>query len=77
MRIRLTPNAQKDRINGIVADEQGSGVLRITIDAIPEQSCANKALIKYVSKLWKIPKSEIALVWGQKGRTKTLHIDAA
>ena len=77
MRIRLTPNAQKVHINGIVADEQGSGILRIAIDAIPEQDRANKALIKYVSKLWEIPKSKIALVWGQKDRTKTLHIDAA
>jgi uncharacterized protein YggU (UPF0235/DUF167 family) len=49
MRIRLTPNAQKDRIDRIVADKQGSGILRIAIDAIPEQVCANKALIKYVS----------------------------
>lgn len=77
MRIRLTPNAQKDRVDGIVADEQGNGVLRIAVNAIPEQGHANKALIKYVSKLWKIPKSRIALVRGQKDRAKTLHIDAA
>ena len=77
MRIRLTQNAQKDRIDGIVADEQGSGILRIAIDAIPVQGRTNKTLIKYVSKLWKVPKSKIALVWGQKDRTKTLHIDAA
>ena len=77
MRIRLTPNAQKNRNNGIVADKQGSGILRISIDAIPEQGRAYKALIKYVSILWKITKSKIALVWGQKDRTKTLHIDAA
>ena len=37
MRIRLTPTAQNDRIDGIVDDEQGSGILRIAIDAIPEQ----------------------------------------
>ncbi|MGY9063066.1 MAG: hypothetical protein ACKVG1_12345 [Rhodospirillales bacterium] len=37
MRIRLTLTAQKDRIDGIVDDEQRSGVLRIAIDAIPEQ----------------------------------------
>ena len=52
MPIRLTPNAQKDRINGIVTEEQGSRILRIAIDAIPEQGRVNKALIKYVSKLW-------------------------
>jgi len=76
VRVRLTPNAQQDRIDGIVVDEQGKGVLRIAVNAIPEQGRANKALIKYVAKQWRIPKTHIHLVHGAKDRTKTLHIDA-
>ena len=75
VRIRLTPNAQKDRIDGISIDEQGNGLLRIAVNAIPENGRANKALIKYLAKQWKVPKSRIKLVHGAKDRLKTLHIE--
>ena len=75
VRVRLTPNAQKDRIDGIGMDEHGSGVLRVAVNAIPEQGRANKALLKYLAKQWRIPKSRIHLAHGSKDRMKTLHID--
>lgn len=60
---------------GIVADEQEKGVLRIAVNAVPEQGRANKALIKFVSKQWRVPKSHITLVSGAKDRLKTLNIE--
>jgi len=73
--IRLTPNAAKDRIDGIVADAQGNGVLRIAVTAVPEQGRANKAMIKFLAKTWRFPKSSLSLIQGAKDRNKVLTIE--
>ena len=73
--IRLTPNAAKDRFDKIVADAKGEGVLRIAVTATPEQGRANKALIRFLAKQWRIPKTSMTLIRGTKDRNKVLTID--
>jgi len=73
--VRLTPNAATDRINGVVADAQGNGVLRIAVTAVPEQGRANKAMIKLLAKSWRIPKTSLSLIRGDKDRNKVLNVD--
>jgi len=73
--IRLTPSAAKDRIDGIVADAQGKGVLRIAVTAVPEQGRANKAMIRFLAKTWRFPKSSLSLIQGAKDRNKVLTIE--
>ncbi len=75
VRIRLTPNARQDRIDGVSVDEQGNGLLRVAVSAVPENSKANKALITYLAKQWEVPKTRIKLVHGAKDRLKTLQIE--
>lgn len=75
VRVRLTPNAGQNRIDGLALDGQGNTVLRIAVNAQPEQGRANKAMIKYIAKQWRVPKSKITLQTGAKDRIKTLHID--
>jgi len=72
--IRLTPNAAKDRIRGIVADAQGNGVLRIAVTAVPEQGRANKAMIKFLAKQWRFPKTSMSVVKGATDRNKVVNI---
>jgi len=73
--IRLTPSAAKNRIDGIVADAEGNGVLRIAVTAVPEQGRANLAMIKMLAKCWRFPKSSLSVLRGAKDRNKVLHID--
>jgi uncharacterized protein len=73
--VRLTPSAAKDRIDGIVADTQGNGVLRIAVSAVPEQGRANKAMIKLLAKQWRLPKSSLSVTQGAKDRNKVLNIE--
>lgn len=77
MAIRLTPRASRDRIDGVVVDAKGKGVLRVAVTAVPEQGRANKALVKLLAKEWKLAKSDLTLVRGANDRDKTLLIISA
>ena len=72
--IRLTPNARKNEICGLVQVAEGKTALKVAINAVPEDGKANKALIDFLAKKWKIPKSAIELVSGQSNRLKTIFI---
>ncbi|MGE4562349.1 MAG: DUF167 family protein [Rhodospirillales bacterium] len=73
--VRLTPKAASERIDGVVADAQGNGVLRVAVTAAAEKDRANRALIKLLAKEWRLAKSSIALVGGAKDRNKTLRVE--
>ena len=73
--VRLTPKAASERIEGVVADAQGIGVLRVAVPAAAERGRANRALIKLLAKEWQMAKSSIVLVGGAKNRNKTLRIE--
>lgn len=62
-------NASQTKIVGVT--EQG---LNIAIKAKPIEGEANKELIKYLSKLLKIPQKEIELISGSKNRIKRLKL---
>jgi uncharacterized protein (TIGR00251 family) len=68
---QLQPKAASDDIVGI----HGSR-LKIRITAPPVDGKANDHLIKWLSKLFKVPKSHIDILQGELGRQKTLRIRA-
>lgn len=72
--IRLTPKAARDRIDGVAADADGGAVLKVAVTAVPEDGKANAALIKLLSKQWRLPKSAMEIVQGATDRRKVLHI---
>jgi len=59
--IKAQPNSSKNKIAGIYDEDK----LKINIKAPAVEGAANKELIKFLSKEFKIPKSEIAI----KGET--------
>ena len=63
--IQVIPNANQAEIAGV---EGGS--LRVRINAVPEKGKANKKLIEFLSKAFKIPKSRIHVLRGDTSRTK-------
>ena len=73
LHIRLTPNASVNKIIGTHSDVDGLR-LKVSITQQPEDGKANKALIKFLSKSWKIPQLNFTLVSGSKNRNKTLEI---
>lgn len=73
--VRLTPGAKADKIEGGETDAAGKAWLRIRISAPPVDGKANAALIKFLAKRWRLPKSAIAIVSGDAARNKTLSLE--
>ncbi|MCM1010824.1 MAG: DUF167 domain-containing protein [Fusobacterium sp.] len=63
---KISPNASK---NEIIKTEDG---IKIKITAQPIDNKANKALIEFLSKQFKIPKTSIEIVKGHTSKEKTL-----
>lgn len=66
--LKISPNASK---NEIIKSEE---CLKVKITAQPIDGKANKALIEYLSKQLKIPKSSIEILKGETSKEKTLLI---
>ncbi len=69
LRIFLQPKASRDQIVGLHDNE-----LKIAITAPPVDGAANAHLLKYLSKLFKVPKSSIVLEKGELQRHKQLFV---
>ena len=74
--VKLTPKAAANRLQGIATDETGALLLKVSVTAAPEQGKANQALIAFLAKLWKLPKSKFVIESGATDRRKILLIEA-
>lgn len=77
IRVRLTPKASADRIDGVARDAEGRSHLKARVRALPQDGAANDALIRLIAKTLRVPKSALTLVSGATARIKTLHVDSA
>jgi uncharacterized protein (TIGR00251 family) len=75
LRLRVTPNASLDRIDGPETLADGTTVLRFRVRAVPEDGKANAAVIQLLAKALGLPKSVVTLVSGETARLKTVHVD--
>ena len=64
--LRISPNAKK---NEIIKDENS---IKVKITAQPIDGKANKALVEYLSKNFKIPKTSIKILKGETSKDKTV-----
>ena len=74
VRVRLSPGAARDRVSGVAADENGVAWLTASVTQPPENGRANKALIRLLSKEWRVAKSSIAVTNGRTNRRKILSV---
>ncbi len=71
IKIRIVPNSSKNDI--IIEDE----FVKVKVTAQPIENKANKALIEYLSKTFKVPKTSIKIVKGETSKDKTLLFDVS
>ena len=71
----MTPNSSANKIGDVFYDEKNQEYLKINIAAIPDDDEANDELVKFLSKIFKIPKSKISIIRGNSSRTKSVRID--
>ena len=75
LRLRVTPNASLDRIDGPETLADGTTVLRLRVRAVPEGGKANAAVTQLLAKALGLPRSAVTLVAGDTARLKTVQID--
>ncbi len=70
LRIRVTPRAGGDSIDGV----QG-GTLRVRVAASPVDGAANGAVVRLIADAVRVPPSTVRIVSGASGRRKVVAID--
>lgn len=68
--VHVQPKASRAKVAGLFGDE----AVKICITAPPVDGKANEALIAFLAKLFKLPKSAITLDAGQQSRTKQFRL---
>jgi len=67
--LKALPNSSKNMVSGIL-DES----LKIKIKAPAVEGAANKELVKFLSKLFKVSKSDIVFMNGQTSKRKLIKV---
>lgn len=67
--VRVQPRANKDEIAGEFA-----GGMKVRLQAPAVENRANDALVEFLSRLLKTPKSAVRILGGDRSRTKRLEI---
>lgn len=70
LRVRVTPSAGRDALDGWQGD-----VLRIKVRAAPERGRANQAALRLLARALGLPAGHLAVVRGAASRDKLVFID--
>ncbi len=71
LNVKVQPRASRDELGEVLDDR-----LKIRITAPPVEGKANAHLLKYLATLFKVPRSRIHILSGERGRDKRLAIHA-
>ena len=66
IRIKIVPNSSK---NDLIIENE---FIKVKVTAQPIENKANKALVEFLSKRFKVPKTSIEIVKGDTSKEKTL-----
>lgn len=69
LHVQVQPRASKNEVAGVL-----EGSLKLRLTAPPVEGEANKECVKFLAKLFNIPKSSVEIIQGQKSRRKTVLI---
>ena len=75
MRVKVNPKASANRIDGIHTEADGNAVLKVSVTAPPERGKANAAVVKLLSRAWRLPKTSFSIAAGAADRRKALFIE--
>jgi uncharacterized protein (TIGR00251 family) len=71
LQLQVQPGASRDEVVGLHGER-----LRVRITAPPVDGKANRHLIEWLAALFAVPRSQVTLLRGESGRTKTVRIEA-
>jgi len=65
----VQPRASRTRITGL-----HNGCLRLALTSPPVEGQANRQIISFLAKIFRVPKSAVTIAGGERGRTKRLRV---
>ena len=75
--VRVSPRASRQGVEGIVREADGAKLLKVAVNAPPEDGKANKEVLALLAKTMGIAKSRLSLVSGETARKKVVRLEAA
>jgi uncharacterized protein (TIGR00251 family) len=69
IRVKVNPRSGKDQLLDLRSE-----TIRVKLTAPPVEGEANRALIKCIARLCRVPKADVELISGEKSRQKTILI---
>lgn len=75
--LRVTPGASRTGFSGLAATVDGGQALKVSVTAVAEDGRANDAVIKFLAKSWRVPKSSLSLIAGAADRHKIIHVSGS
>lgn len=73
--VRLTQRGGRDAAEGWALDADGRLYLKVRVASPPVEGAANAALIAFLAKTLKIPRSAVRLAAGETARLKRLELE--
>lgn len=73
--VRLTPRGGRDAVDGWASDADGRPYLKVRVASPPVDGAANAALLAFLAKTLKIPRSAVRIAAGDTARLKRLELD--
>lgn len=74
MRLRVTPKAARDGVDGPQTLSDGSDVLAVRVRAVADKGAANKAVAQLVAKWLGVAPSTVEVARGTTARVKILTV---
>ena len=71
--VRVSPRARRTAVAGVTGEGDNTA-LKIALHAPPIEGRANAALIEFLSRLLKVPRSSIEVAAGAHARNKTILV---
>jgi uncharacterized protein (TIGR00251 family) len=74
IRLKVQPKAKRNAIQGLLAEADGSRVLKVAVNAPPEDGKANAAVAALLAAQLGVAKSAVSVVSGATDRRKLVEI---
>jgi len=72
IQVQVVPRASRERVGPL----QGERV-KVQITAPPVDGAANEALVALIAKALGVPRRQVRIIAGERGRRKTVRVDGA
>jgi uncharacterized protein len=75
IKIKVTPSSKKNEVIGEYIDEKGEKCLKVKISAPAVDGKANEKLIEFLSEYFKVKKSQVKILRGEKNNIKIISVN--